>query len=156
MHSERTQQHVRAPVAALPPEVQPGDRIVLFDAVCKLCNGWSRFLIRFDKTRRFRLCSVQSPQGQQILRHFGYSTERFDTMLYVESGRCVEKSDAFFAIIGGLGFPWSGLMLFKLIPKRFRDPFYDTVAMNRYRWFGRYTQCVLPTADHLGRFLDKE
>jgi len=60
-------------------------------------------------------------------------------MLYVESGHGIEKSDAFFAIIGGLGWPSAGLVPFKLISKRFRDALYDAVAMNRYRRFGRYT-----------------
>ncbi|MDN5518031.1 MAG: thiol-disulfide oxidoreductase, partial [Pseudomonas sp.] len=31
---------------SLPPNLAAGERVVLFDGVCKLCNGWARFLIR--------------------------------------------------------------------------------------------------------------
>ena len=38
----------------LPPFIPPGERVVLFDGVCKLCNGWVKFLIRHDPRQRFR------------------------------------------------------------------------------------------------------
>ena len=69
---------------ALPPHVQTGERVVLFDGVCRLCNGWAKFLIRHDRDRRFRLCSVQSAEGQAILAWFGLPTDAFETMAYVE------------------------------------------------------------------------
>ena len=56
---------------ALPPHIQAGERVVLFDGVCRLCNGWAKFLIRQDRERSFRLCSVQSAEGQAILAWFG-------------------------------------------------------------------------------------
>jgi predicted DCC family thiol-disulfide oxidoreductase YuxK len=31
---------------------------------------------------------------------------------------------------------------------------YDQVAKNRYRWFGRKTECLLPTPALRARFLD--
>ena len=51
----------------LPPLIQPGERVVLFDGVCKLCNGWAKFLIRDDPEQRFRLASVQAAEGQALL-----------------------------------------------------------------------------------------
>lgn len=46
-----------------PPSIQSGERVVLFDGVCKLCNGWAKFLIRHDSHQVFRLASVQSSVG---------------------------------------------------------------------------------------------
>src|SRR5712691_7483163 len=34
---------------SLAPNVDPDDRVVLFDGVCRLCGAWARFLIRFDR-----------------------------------------------------------------------------------------------------------
>jgi len=34
-----------------------------------------------------------------------------------------------------------------------RDPLYDWVARNRYRWFGKYDSCPLPSPDQRARFL---
>lgn len=136
-----------------PPHVNPCDQIIMFDGVCKLCNAWSRFIIRYDTHKKFKLCSVQSGEGQAILAWFGYPTEMFETMLLVQ-GKCVlEKSDSFLVIVEQLPFPWSLARLFKILPKAFRDWCYDRIALNRYRLFGKYELCVLPSADHDGRFL---
>lgn len=135
------------------PFLKPQENVILFDGVCKLCNAWSNFIIRHDRRRRFRLASVQSPEGKAILAHFGYPTERFDTMLVVRKGVCLEKSDAFFAVMNELGFPWKALLVFRLIPKRLRDWLYDRIALNRYALFGKYDYCSLPSPDHAGRYL---
>ncbi|NWE88875.1 DUF393 domain-containing protein, partial [Pseudomonas reactans] len=37
-----------------PSPLKPGETVVLFDGVCKLCNGWARFLIRHDRQQRIR------------------------------------------------------------------------------------------------------
>ena len=52
---------------SLPPGLAAGERVVLFDGVCKLCNGWARFLIRHDRQRQFRLASVQSVPEKSAL-----------------------------------------------------------------------------------------
>lgn len=139
----------------LPPHIGADDRVVLFDGVCRLCNGWSQFLIRHDRSGNIRLCSVQSPQGQAILAWFGLPTERFDTMLYVEGSRAFEKSDAFLAVIAQLPAPWRYLRWLRLLPRVLRDGCYDRIAQNRYALFGRYEQCLLPAPEHRGRFLDQ-
>ncbi len=43
-----------------PPFILPNERVVLFDGVCVLCNGWVKFLIRHDTAQRLRLAAVQS------------------------------------------------------------------------------------------------
>ncbi|MEH6491967.1 thiol-disulfide oxidoreductase DCC family protein [Halopseudomonas sp.] len=134
----------------------PPDRIILFDAVCKLCNGWANFLITHDRRRVYRLCSVQSTAGEQLLQQFGYSSERVTTMLVIEQGCCFEKSAAFFRVMSGLGWPWRMLGVLRVVPRPVRDWLYDRIALNRYRWFGRYDYCTLPNADHAKRFLDDD
>jgi predicted DCC family thiol-disulfide oxidoreductase YuxK len=138
---------------AYPPSVNPNDQIIMFDGVCKLCNGWSRFIIRFDTHKKFKLCAVQSDEGQAILKWFGYPTDEFETMLLVQGNRVLEKSDSFLAIAGQLPFPWKASCVFKLFPRRLRDWCYDRIALNRYKIFGKYDLCILATADHEGRFL---
>ena len=135
------------------PYLQDGENLILFDGVCKLCNAWSNFIIRHDHGRRFKLASVQSPEGTAILAHFGYPTERFDTMLVVHRAACHEKSEAFFAVMSELGMPWRLLRVARILPRALRDWLYDRIALNRYRLFGKYDYCTLPGADHEGRYL---
>ena len=82
-----------------PPNVGVSDCVILFDGVCKLCNTWCQFIIKVDTQQRFKLCSVQSPEGQNILKHFKMPTDHFDTMLLVEGNQCFVKSDAFLNVV---------------------------------------------------------
>lgn len=136
-----------------PPNVGKNDCIILFDGVCKLCNAWSKFIIRYDHKHKFKLCSVQSAEGQKILAHFNLPTSHFDTMIYVEGDSYVDKSDAFLSVISKLDFPWRLLTLFRLLPKFIRNWGYDRIALNRYTLFGQYKTCMLPTSDHERRFV---
>ncbi|PCH60505.1 MAG: thiol-disulfide oxidoreductase [SAR86 cluster bacterium] len=137
----------------LPPNIEENEKVILFDGVCKLCNSWCNFIIKNDKNYRVKLCSVQSEQGQKILKYFDFPTEVFESMLYVEGNSVYQKSDAFFKIMALLGRPWSLLSIFKIIPKPIRDFLYDRIALNRYSLFGKYDVCQLPNADHEHRYL---
>lgn len=128
-------------------------RVVLFDGVCKLCNGWAKFLIKHDQQQLFRLASVQSAEGQAILHYFGLPLDHFDTMAYVDDGRLFVRSTAVLHIVALLPAPWSWLRALRLCPRPLRDWCYDRIALNRYRLFGRYDSCLLPSADHAKRFL---
>lgn len=141
---------------SLPPNIQENDRVILFDGVCKLCNAWSNFIIRHDREHHFKLCSVQSVEGQKILSHFNFPTDHFETMLYVEGSACHQKSDAFFHVVRLLGFPWSLSRIFIMLPVRLRDWLYDRIALNRYTLFGQYEYCRLPAADHEKRYVSEK
>lgn len=136
-----------------PPYLRPGERVVLFDGHCKLCNGWARFLIRHDRQRRVRLASVQSVEGQAILAWGGLPLERFDTLAYVEEGQLLVRSTAVLRVLAQLPWPWRALAWLRLCPRPLRDWCYDRIALNRYRLFGRYPTCLLPNPDHEQRFL---
>jgi predicted DCC family thiol-disulfide oxidoreductase YuxK len=140
----------------LPPNVSSTDNVILFDGVCKLCNAWSNFIIQHDPQGVFKLCSVQSEEGQKILKHFGLSTEVYDSMLYVEGDQFYLQSDAFFKVAAQLRFPWKAVCIFRVIPKPIRNWLYDRIALNRYRLFGKYDYCSLPTADHEARYLSEK
>lgn len=136
-----------------PPSILNGERVVLFDGVCKLCNGWVKFLIRHDPQQQFRLASVQSAEGQALLRWFALPTERFESMVYVESGALYLRTDALLRIVGQLPGYWRLLAWLRLIPRAIRNACYERIARNRYRLFGRYDTCLLPSAEHAQRFL---
>lgn len=122
-------------------------RIILFDGVCRLCTGWSKFILRYDKYAVFKLASVQSPVGQDLLRQYGLPTQTFDTMVYIENGRLFTKSDAFIRIIAQLPFHWLLLAGLACVPLPVRDWLYDRIALNRYTLFGKHPSCFIPDAD---------
>ncbi len=139
--------------ATVPPLVRPDEPVVLFDGVCNLCNRLVQFVIAHDPRGRLRLTSIQSPAGQALLRWAGLPTDRFDTMMFVEQGRAYTKSSAVLRVARYFAPPWSWLALFLILPAAFRDWFYDRVALNRYRLFGKHESCWVPTPETRKRFL---
>ncbi|MBN5267296.1 DUF393 domain-containing protein [Serratia ureilytica] len=127
------------------PYLQPGDRALLFDGECNLCHGLVRYLVRADRQRRILLATVQSVEGQAILQALGLPTDRFDSVVYVEQGRCWLRSAALFRALRQVGWPYRALA----------DKIYDAVAGNRYRLFGRNDGSGLPGADQPGRYLPR-
>lgn len=125
--------------------------LIVFDGQCVLCSANARFVLRHDHRRRFRLTTGQSEMGRLVQLHFGTDAER--TIIVVENGRALVRSDAIVAIARGLGWPWRAAAIFGLAPRCLRDPFYDLIARNRYRWFGRRETCWLPDPADADRIL---
>ena len=130
-----------------------GHPLVLFDGVCRLCDGWVRFVLRRDSGERFFFAPLQSELGQEALRYFGLPPDRLDTVVVVEGDRCSTRSDAVLRIFRHLRAPWPLLSVGVVVPRFLRDWAYGVVARYRYRWFGKRESCALPTPDLQRRFL---
>jgi predicted DCC family thiol-disulfide oxidoreductase YuxK len=139
--------------ATTPPYLQPGERVVLFDGTCRLCNRWVQFLLRYDHQQLFRLASVQSDQGQALLVWGGLPGETFDTLVYIDGTALYVRSEAVLRILARLPAPWRFFGVLRFIPQGLRDRGYNAIARNRYRLFGRQPHCLLPSAEHARRFL---
>jgi predicted DCC family thiol-disulfide oxidoreductase YuxK len=127
--------------------------IIVFDGICVLCNGWVRFLLRHDRTGRYRFAAMQSPGGRALLSAHGLDADDPASFLLVEDGRAWTDSDAIRRVLVGLGGIWRMAALIALVPRVVRDPIYRAIARNRYRWFGT-TVCHLPSEAQTGRFVD--
>ncbi len=127
------------------------DPLIVFDGHCVLCSANARFVLRHDRRRHFRLTTGESETGLAVQRHFGVDADA--TIIVVENGRALTRSDAMLAIAQGLGWPWRAATIFRLVPRVLRDPVYDLVARNRYRWFGKRESCWLPDPADADRIL---
>lgn len=138
------------------PHLKPEDRVVLFDGVCVLCTWWTRFLTRYDVNHKFLLCSIQSPEGLDILAWAGIPVDDVNTMLHVSNNTAYTRSDAFIEVMGQLGLPWSLARILKIVPRFFRNACYNFIAHNRYRFFGKSDVCMMPTPENQSRFLKSQ
>jgi predicted DCC family thiol-disulfide oxidoreductase YuxK len=155
--------------------------ILLYDGVCGLCNRLVQFILRRDSGDVFRFVSLQSSLAERILGRHGAGSRDLDTVYVVvdyelPNERLKARSDAVVFILKqlaagagqrGAAVPTQassampGLILWRmagfllqLVPRAVRDWGYRVVAHNRYRWFGRYDSCPLPSEDTRIRFLD--
>jgi predicted DCC family thiol-disulfide oxidoreductase YuxK len=127
--------------------------IVLFDGVCNLCNGAVQFIVKRDPRGILQFASLQSLYARQKLEALGRDPDALYSIVVLRDGRALEKSDAVLEIAKHLTGPWKYLTIFQIIPRFIRDWFYSLVANNRYRWFGKKDQCMIPTASLKARFV---
>jgi predicted DCC family thiol-disulfide oxidoreductase YuxK len=127
--------------------------VVLFDGVCNLCNGSVQWLILRDPNSKLRFAALQSDFGQNILKKNNLNTLDFNSFILVEGEKIWLKSDAALRVVSYLGGGWSWLRLLQIVPTFIRNFFYDIMAKNRYRWFGKKESCWLPTPELRARFL---
>lgn len=126
--------------------------VVLYDGVCKLCNGSMNFILPRDRKGKLKLASLQSDYSLQALASHELASDRMDSLMLLEGERLSTKSTAIIRISKYLDGLWPLCMVFLIIPRFIRDFFYDTVANNRYRWFGKYDTCRLPDPEFEDRF----
>ena len=127
--------------------------ILLFDGHCNLCNTSVQWILKRDKHAVFKFAPLQSEIGQDLLNQHGLSDASLDSVVCIDGENAFILSDAPLEIVWHLGFPWSILYVFKLVPTMLRHPLYKWIAKNRYRWFGKKEQCMLPKPEWKTRFL---
>ena len=128
--------------------------IVLFDGVCNYCNTMINFVIRQDRAKLFRFAPLQSEGGQKLLEQFGLPKAGFNSFVLVEEGKAYFRSAAALRVMKHLPWYWAWTQVFRLVPRTLRDGVYDFIARNRYKWFGKKEQCMIPTPGIKSRFLD--
>ena len=127
--------------------------IILFDGVCNYCNNMVNFVIREDKEKRFRFAALQSPAAQALVAKYSLPKKNFDSFVFIDEGKAYLSSGAALRVMRKLPWYWQWTQLFWIIPKSIRNAGYGLVAKNRYKWFGKREECMVPTADVKNRFL---
>ncbi len=128
--------------------------LILFDGVCKLCNGSVKFIIKRDSKAVFKFQALQNYQNlQQVATHFQNQVP--DSIILIQDGIIYSKSTAVLKICKNLDGLWPLLYALFIIPKPFRDYLYMLIAKNRYVWFGKYEKCTIPDENFNERFIEK-
>jgi predicted DCC family thiol-disulfide oxidoreductase YuxK len=134
--------------------VNTPEPVILFDGVCNFCNGAINFLIRQDRKGLFRFAPLQSAAAHSLLEQYQIPKKEFQSFVLIQSGQVYQKSTAALKVLNRLPWYWKALQVLWLIPKSLRDAIYDFIARNRYKWFGRKEECMVPTVEMRNRFLD--
>ena len=129
-------------------------QIILFDGVCNLCNGAVQFIIKRDKKDVFRYAALQSDLGKQLMSERNIDASQIDSIILIDPGVAFYiKSDAALEIgkqLSGYGVISSVLLW---IPSSVRNIVYDIIARNRYKWYGKKEECMIPTPELKAKFL---
>jgi predicted DCC family thiol-disulfide oxidoreductase YuxK len=138
-----------------------GCPVLLYDGVCALCNRVVRLILRHDHRHEFRFIPLQSTLALELIA-MSTSTSAPEGVILVTDAltlhqRLYRRSDAVIRTLQILGETWDrGARLNAFLmrfPRPMREFGYSIVARFRYRIFGRYDTCPVPTPDQRDRIL---
>lgn len=129
-------------------------KIVLFDGVCNLCNSAIQRIIKRDEKDLFRFAALQSDVGKKLTSERNIDTSKVDSIILIEPGIAYYVKSAAALKIGRhlKGYRTISSVLY-LIPSGLRNIVYDFIARNRYSWYGKKDQCMIPTPELNAKFL---
>jgi predicted DCC family thiol-disulfide oxidoreductase YuxK len=116
--------------------------VLLFDGECGLCVRCVKLLLAFDRKRHLKFTSLQGETAQAFLRERGLPTDDFESAIFVadwanrQEEKALFKTDALLAALRAVGGLWRILLVFKIIPRSWRDMGYDWIARRRRQLFG--------------------
>ena len=129
-------------------------QLVLFDGVCNLCNSSIQYIINRDKKDLFLFAALQSDIGKKIVKDYNIDPLKTDSiLLYIPEKGIFTKSTAALKIAKHLRLPVSLLRVFLIIPAFLRNLVYDFIARNRYNWYGKKEECIIPTPELKSKFI---
>lgn len=133
--------------------------LLLFDGVCGLCDRLVQFVLRHDRVDRFRFAALQSPLAGNLLRGYDRDATDLDTVYVIAdygepAAKLLSKGRAVLFVLAQLGGLWRLASVLRVLPRPLLDFGYDQIARRRYRWFGRYDACPVPTPATRAKFLD--
>ena len=136
-------------------ELPKHKKLILFDGICQLCNATVQYVIKRDKKDVFRFAALQSEIGKRIINEFNIDTTKTDSiLLYSHESGLSYKSSAALKIVSSFGFPYNLSNVLFAIPAFIRNWVYDFLAKNRYKWYGKRGQCMIPTLELQSKFLE--
>ncbi len=137
--------------------------LVLYDGVCGLCDKTVQFLLKIDRRGVLVFAPLQGPtaaavlSGRPELLEGGPDGSFRSIVVVFDAGtpdkRVYLRSEGVLRIFQVLGGGWTAVSWLRVVPLFIRDAVYEWVARNRYRWFGRFDACKLPSPESQARFL---
>lgn len=135
------------------PEIK-SYKIILFDGVCNFCNYWVNFAIKRDRKKKLKFTTLQGETAKQLLQKFHINPISINSVVFIDKDKAYTQSSAAIRICKYLNGGWKLFYGFMIFPKFIRDFFYNIIARNRYKWYGKKESCMVPTPEVKERFLD--
>ncbi len=128
--------------------------VLLFDGYCNLCSNSVQFILKRDRSEQVRFASLQSKFGEQVVKDSNLPEGYTSSLVLLENGITYVKSDAALRLAKHLNGLWKLGYAFLIVPTFIRNPIYNWVAKNRYKWFGKKEVCWIPESKWSERFIE--
>lgn len=112
---------------------QSKENYIIFDGECGFCNYSIRKLATLDKDDLFLFISNRSKIGLKLIGELALKELSPQTIIVVIEGEVSLKSKGIFNFLESINYNRFVTQLFKFMPNKFCDFFYDLIAENRYK-----------------------
>ncbi|MCG3204569.1 MAG: hypothetical protein KCHDKBKB_01284 [Elusimicrobia bacterium] len=135
-----------------------GKLLVLFDGVCGLCDRTIQMLLEEDRFQVLKFAPLQGSTAAAVFTRHPEVKAGPQSLIFVknygEASECVfVQSEGVLRIFDALGGFWRVVSWLRVIPGAMRNVVYAWIARNRYKWFGQYDECQIPSAETRAQFL---
>ncbi len=127
-------------------------KVIYFDGVCVLCNGFVKWVIANDATKEFKFSIIGSDTYQKLLEINPYLKE-VDSVIYQTESEVFIQGEAVQKIIQDLSTSQIVKGLSRLAPLFVLNFYYKVVANVRYKVFGKFDACPPLPPEWRDRFL---
>ena len=135
-------------------KVEQSKKIILFDGVCNLCNNSVQFVIKRDVNDVFQFAALQSETGKKLLTERNIDTQEVDSIILIEPNIAYyTKSTAALEIGKHLKGVKAISSILLWLPEALRNIVYDFIARNRYKWYGKKDNCMIPSEELKSKFI---
>jgi predicted DCC family thiol-disulfide oxidoreductase YuxK len=112
-----------------------------------------RFFIKRDPKKKLLFATLQGEVGRKLAAEYGIDAAALNTVILIENNKTYTKSTASLRICRYLRRGWPLMYGFIIVPRIIRDFVYNIFSRNRYRWYGKRQECMVPPEDWRERFL---
>ena len=126
-------------------------KVIFFDGYCGLCNGFIDFMMKIDRSAKFKFSPLQSDFARSTLR--SEDVNDLKSLVVLIDGKFYRKAPGVLRALAELGGTWKLISILRILPSGLLNLGYDVVAQNRYRLFGKSDTCRLPTPVEKTRFI---
>ncbi len=113
------------------------NKIIIFDGICLLCNSAVYFLHKRLRYRNYKFIASQSDTGKEYLKNFNLEATSQESIILLKNESIFTKSDVVLEIVDDMQTIWSIIKIFKIVPRRIRNIFYDFISKHRHAIFGK-------------------
>lgn len=125
--------------------------VLFFDGDCLLCSRVVQWIIKNDRKGLIFFCTLEDG------RKSGIAGLQNDTVVLCHHLQMYQKSKAVAEVLKLVGGIYSVVgYIISFFPRFITDKVYDFVARNRYHWFGKEENCLIPRPEWSYRILSLE
>lgn len=126
--------------------------VILYDGECGLCNRSVKFLLARDGGQLW-YAPLQGETAQALRARHPQIPRTLESVVLVDHDRVFLRSKAFLYGAKYLTRPWRWAYALRWLPAFLLDLGYRVIASIRYRVWGKYDTCRLPTTDERAKLL---